>query len=133
MEGQVATAAAPDPVDPAMTEELRQDIQRRVHAVQRRYHQGGPMVRAVWVVVAAAVTVAGLAMLVLPGPALLVIPIGLAMLAVRYRWAQWALGELIDHGVRIQRRLARRSPGVRVTWSVAVCLVVVLAGYAVVR
>jgi hypothetical protein len=116
-----------------MTEELRQDIQRRVHAVQIRYHQGGPVVRAVWVVVAVAVVVAGLAMLVLPGPAVLVIPIGLAMLAVRYRWAQWALGALIDHGVRIQRSLARRSRGLRLTWSVAVFLVVAAAGYVVVR
>jgi uncharacterized protein (TIGR02611 family) len=115
-----------------MTEELRQDIQRRVNAVQRRYHQGGPMVRAVWVIAAVVVVLAGLAMLVLPGPALLVIPIGLAMLAVRYRWAQWALGELIDRGVRVQRRFARRSRGIRLMWSVAVCLVVV-AGYAVVR
>lgn len=92
-----------------MTEELRQDIQRRVHAVQQRYHDGGPVLRAVWVIIAVVVIVAGLAMTVLPGPAIIVIPIGLAMLAARFRWAQWALRLCIDRGVQLQRRFARAS------------------------
>lgn len=98
-----------------MTEELRQDIQRRVRAVQQTYHDGGPALRAVWIVVASLVIVAGLAMMVLPGPATIVIPIGLAMLAVRFRWAQWALRQVIDRGVRLQRWYARSSPLVRLT------------------
>lgn len=96
-----------------MTEELREDIQRRVRAVQQHYHDGGPALRAVWVVVAVVVIVAGLAMTVLPGPATIVVPIGLAMLAVRFRWAQWALRQMIDRGVRLQRRFVKASPLVR--------------------
>ncbi len=96
-----------------MTEELRQDIQRRVRTVQQHYHHGGPALRAVWMVVALVVIVGGLAMIVLPGPATIVIPIGLAMFAVRFRWAQWALRQVIDRGVRLQRRYAKASPLVR--------------------
>lgn len=103
-----------------MTEELREDIQRRVRAVQRHYHHGGRALRAVWVVGAILVVVAGLAMTVLPGPAMIVIPIGLAMLAVRFRWAQWALWQIIDRGVRLQRDFAKAAPAVRVTWTVGV-------------
>lgn len=102
-----------------MTEELRQDIQRRVHAVQRHYHQGGRVVRSVWLVAAFAVIVAGLAMIVLPGPAIIVIPVGLAMLAVRYRWAQAALRAMTEHGVHLQRRFTTASAPVRLAWCVA--------------
>jgi hypothetical protein len=100
-----------------MTEELRQDIQRRVRAVQQHYHHGSPVLRAVWVVAAVLVIVAGLAMMVLPGPATIVIPIGLAMLAVRFRWAQWALRQVIDDGVRLQRWFAKANPLVRMAWT----------------
>jgi hypothetical protein len=96
-----------------MTEELRQDIQRRVRAVQQHYHDGGRALRAVWIVGAVVVVIAGLAMTVLPGPATIVIPIGLAMLAVRFRWAQWALRQVIDRGVRLHRAFVKASPAVR--------------------
>lgn len=46
----------------------------------------------------------GLALVVLPGPALLVIPVGLAILATEFRWAQRSLGWVREKG----RRLARR-------------------------
>jgi hypothetical protein len=96
-----------------MTEELRRDIQRRVHAVQRHYHRGGPALRAVWLIAAFLVIIAGLAMTVLPGPATIVIPIGLAMLAARFRWAQTVLRNVIDRGVALQRRFARAPMPVR--------------------
>lgn len=100
-------------VDAAMTEELRRDIQQRVHAVQRHYHEGGRVLRAVWVISAFVVIIVGLAMTVLPGPATVVIPVGLAMLAVRFRWAQAVLRTVINRGVTLQRRFARAPMPVR--------------------
>lgn len=47
---------------------------------------------------------AGVAMIVLPGPALLVIPAGLAILATEFPWAKRALGRL----KRTVRGLLRR-------------------------
>lgn len=116
-----------------MTEELRQDIQRRVHAVQQHYHDGGPALRAIWVVVAVVVIVAGMAMTVLPGPATIVIPIGLAMLAVRFRWAQWVLRLVVDRGVRLQRRFAKASPLVRVASTGLVLLAAAALALVVLR
>lgn len=110
-----------------MTQELREDIQRRVLAVQRRYHDGGRALRAVWLAAAVVVVVVGLAMTVLPGPATIVIPVGLAMLAVRFRWAQSALHTMIDRGVRAQRRVAKASPVARTTGIALGVAIVVLA------
>jgi hypothetical protein len=96
-----------------MTEELRRDIQRRVLAVQRHYHEGGRALRVGYVLAAFVVLLAGFAMTVLPGPATIVIPVGLAMLAARFRWAQAVLLTVLDHGVTLQRRLARAPMPVR--------------------
>ncbi|GAA1790673.1 hypothetical protein GCM10009795_040400 [Nocardioides hankookensis] len=55
---------------------------------------GGPLVIA-----------AGVAMLVLPGPGLVVIALGFALLALEYDWARHALG-LLGHGLgRVKRAL----------------------------
>ena len=57
--------------------------------------------KAIAVTVAGAVLVlAGLAMLVLPGPGLLVIIAGLAVLATQYAWAERALHRAKDHAKR---------------------------------
>jgi uncharacterized protein (TIGR02611 family) len=67
--------------------------------------------RVIVSVVGATVLLIGIALLVLPGPAFLVIPIGLAILATEYAWAR--------HWLRKVRRLAtgvvsgRETTGVR--------------------
>ena len=52
-------------------------------------------------VVGATVLLIGIALLVLPGPAFIVIPIGLAILATEYAWARHWLGKVrqIANGV----------------------------------
>lgn len=116
-----------------MTEELRRDIQRRVHAVQRHYHQGGPALRVGYVLAAFLVLLAGLAMTVLPGPAIIVIPVGLAMLAVRFRWAQAVLRTVIDQGVTLQRRFAGAPMPVRLAGTGLLVAAAVVATVAVLR
>ena len=46
-----------------------------------------PAVRAAFVAVGVALVVGGVAMLVLPGPAFVVLPIGLAILSLEFAWA----------------------------------------------
>ena len=46
----------------------------------------------------------GLAMLVLPGPAFLVIPIGLAILALEFTWAETMLERAIEQGEKARQR-----------------------------
>ena len=88
-------------------------IQSRATAVHRTSPRLGRLFQVLWLLTAFLVIAAGLAMLVLPGPALIVIPIGVAMLAARFRWAQRLLTATIEHGVTAHRRLSKASLGVR--------------------
>jgi uncharacterized protein (TIGR02611 family) len=55
-------------------------------------------------VVGGTVLVVGVALIVLPGPAFLVIPAGLAILATEFLWARWLLREAKDLAARLLRR-----------------------------
>lgn len=56
------------------------------------------------------VTLAGFALLVLPGPALVVIPIGLAMLALEFAWAERALEKALDQAESAKRKASTTTP-----------------------
>jgi uncharacterized protein (TIGR02611 family) len=101
----------------------------RAHQVLTRieaWAHRGP-VRAVVVkvgvtVVGPLVVVAGVAMLVLPGPGLVVMALGAALLALEYEWARRALvscGRLLDRGRRAvvpqDASVARRALGLATT------------------
>ena len=68
---------------------------RRLLRQRERHVQRPKAVRALWVVAAFTVVAAGVAMLLLPGPALVVIPVGLAMLALEFTWAERALERVL--------------------------------------
>jgi hypothetical protein len=61
---------------------------REIKRLRRVYEGRGRVFRAVWVAVAVMVVLTGFALMLLPGPAVLVIPFGLAMLAVAFGWAR---------------------------------------------
>jgi uncharacterized protein (TIGR02611 family) len=75
----------------AMPDALVKMRRRRTAHLKR-----GPIYRAAWVLGGVIVVLAGIVMLLFPGPALLVIPIGLAMLSLEFAWA----GKLLETGVR---------------------------------
>lgn len=56
----------------------------------------GLIAQLVITVLGVILTLAGIAMLVLPGPAFVVLPLGLAMLSVRFAWAARLLDVSID-------------------------------------
>lgn len=58
---------------------------------------------AVIAITGASVLVVGIAMLVLPGPAFVVIPAGLAILGFEFAWARRALQHVQEHGERALR------------------------------
>ena len=66
-------------------------------------------------VVGATVLLIGIALLVLPGPAFIVIPIGLAILATEYAWARHWLRKVrqIANGVISGRRATNQSRQMR--------------------
>ena len=116
-----------------MTQELKNTIHRRATEVQRQYHRHGPVFRALWLVAAFIVIVVGLAMIVIPGPAIIVIPIGIAMLAARFRWAQVLLRATIDHGVALQRRFSKASAGAKIAITLAGAAVIAVLAFLVSR
>jgi len=68
------------------------------------YKQRGKVYRALFVSAGVVITLAGIGMLALPGPAFVVIPIGLTMLAMEFAWAERALGKALEQADRAQQR-----------------------------
>jgi uncharacterized protein (TIGR02611 family) len=74
-----------------MRAERRRKRKQHMQGLRRalRLDNFSPTMRKVLVgVLGGAVLLAGLAMIVLPGPAFLVVPLGLAILAMEFNWAQ---------------------------------------------
>ena len=63
-----------------------------------------------FVAAGALVTLGGVAMLALPGPAFVVIPIGLTMLAMEFMWAERWLERALEKAEAAKRSAAGASP-----------------------
>ena len=81
----------------------------RIERERERYPQRGRIFRAAWVTAAVIIVAAGLAMVVFPGPAVLVIPIGLIMLSFEFAWAQRLLDKGLESGKAAQGLASRAS------------------------
>ena len=77
------------------------------------------------------VLAAGLVMLVTPGPAFVLIPIGLAMLSMEFVWAERLLDRSLEHAAKAQQKAAETTTTQRVLVAVATVLALVAAGLAV--
>ncbi len=76
------------------------------------YVAKGPIYKAAWVAAGLVVLLAGLAMIVTPGPALVVIPIGLAMLSLQFDWAEKLLERALERATgagEAAKSLSRRQ------------------------
>jgi len=89
---------------------------------KEQHLQRSRIVRALYVMVGFTVLLSGLAMLVLPGPAFLVIPIGLAILALEFTWAETMLERAIEQGEKAKQRATETTTTQRVLTGVAVAL-----------
>jgi uncharacterized protein (TIGR02611 family) len=100
---------------------------------QRARHRSRPkVVRLLYALVGFTVLLGGLAMLVLPGPAFVVIPIGLALLSLEFSWAERALERALEEGEKARRRAAETTPAQRALSGLAVALgVAAFAAWAV--
>lgn len=79
-----------------------------------------------WLLVAAGFTLllAGAAMMVLPGPAFVVIPIGLALLSLEFCWAQRLLDRSLVEAEKAKRKAAQTTWTQRLLTAGAVVLAV---------
>jgi len=90
---------------------------------QRARHRSRPkVVRVLYAVAGFTLLVGGLAMLVLPGPAFVVIPIGLALLSLEFAWAEKALERALVEGEKARVKAAETTPLQRALSGVAVAL-----------
>jgi uncharacterized protein (TIGR02611 family) len=64
------------------------ELVRKLREKRESHLERGVIYRGAFVVAGAVIALGGLALLVLPGPAFLVIPIGLALLSLEFAWAE---------------------------------------------
>jgi uncharacterized protein (TIGR02611 family) len=78
----------------------------RLHAKREQHLQRSKFVRAIYVVAGFTILLAGVVMLVTPGPAFVVIPIGLGILSLEFAWAEAMLERAIREGEKARRKAA---------------------------
>jgi uncharacterized protein (TIGR02611 family) len=106
--------AAEEQRKPSFVERLRE---------QRERHRRRPLVvRVLYIVVGFTLLAAGVAMLVLPGPAFVVIPIGLALLSLEFAWAENLLDRALEQGEAAKRKAAETTKTQRALSGIAIAL-----------
>ncbi len=84
-----------------------------------------------FVIVGFTVLLAGIAMLVLPGPALAVIPVGLAILSLEFAWAARLLEVAIEKAEQAKQSAKETTATQRIIVAIAVVLGVAAIAVAV--
>jgi uncharacterized protein (TIGR02611 family) len=90
--------------------EHRLSLSERLARRRERHLERSRAYRVMFVVAGAIVTLGGVAMLALPGPAFVVIPIGLTMLAMEFSWAERWLERALEKAEAAKRSAANASP-----------------------
>jgi uncharacterized protein (TIGR02611 family) len=86
----------------------------KLEARREDHLRRGIFYRIVFGVAGAIVLVAGVIMLVTPGPAFVLIPIGLAMLSMEFAWAAVALEKALEQAQVAQEKAAQTSTRQRI-------------------
>jgi uncharacterized protein (TIGR02611 family) len=111
--------------EPQIVRRLRE--RRDEHALRSRSY------RAVFVIAGFVVLAAGLAMLVLPGPAFVVIPIGLAILSLEFAWAERLLERALMQAEDARQKAAQATPAQKLLTVVATaCAVAAFVAAAII-
>ncbi len=91
--------------EPSRAQRMKERLaeRREEHARRNRFYRIG------FAIAGATVTLAGVTMLVTPGPAFVVIPIGLAMLALEFAWAERLLEKSLEQAQIAQEKAANTT------------------------
>jgi uncharacterized protein (TIGR02611 family) len=101
---------------PANAPKLVQRLQEK----RQTHRDHGRIYRGAFVVAGVVVLLAGLAMLALPGPAFVVIPIGLAILSLEFAWAGNALDSALVKADKAKEKAGETTVRQRVLSGVAI-------------
>lgn len=105
-----------------MTEEKHPAIQR-LHERRKVHKTRHKIVRAGVVVLGVLITLAGIVMTgPVPGPGFLVIPLGLALLALEFTWAERLLERVVVWADNAREQAANRSKGEKIASGIAVAI-----------
>ena len=99
-----------DPAHPRRRERAEPKLVRKLRDKQASHRERGKFYRAAFVIAGGLILLTGIAMLALPGPAFVVIPIGLAILALEFRWAERLLETALEKAADAQDKAADASP-----------------------
>lgn len=107
---QSLTGPKPRPKWPLQTHSLGPEMKDAYWEGDRAPH--GRLAKRIGVaILGSTVTLIGLAMIVLPGPAIVVIPIGLSILATEFLWARRYLRKARELATRLKEKaFTRRRP-----------------------
>jgi uncharacterized protein (TIGR02611 family) len=86
-----------------LDDDRRHPIMERLQKRRERHLARGRLYRLVFAVAGFTVLLIGIAMLVLPGPGLVVIVVGLTILALEFAWAERMLEHMIDRMERARQ------------------------------
>jgi uncharacterized protein (TIGR02611 family) len=96
---------------------------QKLHERRERHQDRNKVVRAGVVVLGVLITLTGVVMTgPVPGPGFLVIPIGLAMLALEFTWAERLLERVVVWADKARDQAAARSKGEKIASGVAVAV-----------
>jgi len=140
VEVNVAVIDTFDPADEVEEPAARTDkVQERPEAIRKlyrrrqAYQRRGIVYRTVWVAAGFTAVIAGLLMLIFPGPAFIVIPLGLAMLSFQFAWAQRVLDVGVTRGMELSRRVEQVDRRQKLYGAIAVGLAALaLVAFAIV-
>ena len=123
------TTQRPDGMSDRPPSRLIADLQER----RERHRERGKIYRGAFTVAGFIVTAAGVVMTgPVPGPGLLVIAIGLAMLALEFAWAERLLERAINRAEMTKQKATEASRRQKVLGTVAAFLVIAAAAAAAV-
>ena len=88
----------------------RPKIIERLLERREKHRERHIVYRIVWGMAGSLISVAGAIMLVTPGPAFVLIPIGLAMLAVEFEWAERLLEKALVKAEQARESARNASP-----------------------
>lgn len=112
----------------------RRKIEETVERAQEEVRRRGPAFRMLWLLSGTTLLFLGLVLIFLPGPAVLVVALGLAMLSAEFAWASRLVDVILDAGFRLPSILREATrPQVLLGIVAAVLLLAAIALPIVIR
>jgi uncharacterized protein (TIGR02611 family) len=108
----------------------RPKLIEKLEARRATHRERNRLFRIAFGIVGVLVLVAGLVMLVTPGPAFVLIPIGLAMLSLEFVWAERLLEKSLEQAQIAQEKAAQTTGTQRILAGIATVLAIAAIGLA---